>query len=244
MRRNRSSFSFPDFSLRRLLLQGARAARGSPTLGSRCDIEKGTSSSSKGEKASSTTSGKVSRSSSIFSKRKKMKNFELFWFVYINKLVKASLRVNHQLRPQTFLQAKVFKVFRVGKFVLMALHWGGCHLHNVIAKAVGTVWLRLRGRWIFKRTLWLWENILRYSDGLLCGSLTGQWALSAGNCCDRSCWDKLKGWQRCKWAAGWWIIEEAFRDTFEEDWAQWEWKVLNLTNEDNLKVWVEILMTI
>lgn len=59
MRRNRSSFSFPDFSLRRLLLQGARAARGSPTLGNRCDIEKGTSSSSKGEKSSS-SSNKVS----------------------------------------------------------------------------------------------------------------------------------------------------------------------------------------
>lgn len=60
MRRNRSSFSFPDFSLRRLLLQGARAARGSPTLGNRCDLEKGPSSSSKGEKASSTSSNKVS----------------------------------------------------------------------------------------------------------------------------------------------------------------------------------------
>jgi hypothetical protein len=60
MRRNRSSFSFPDFSLRRLLLQGARVARGSPTLGNRCDIEKGTSSSSKGEKTSSTSSNKVS----------------------------------------------------------------------------------------------------------------------------------------------------------------------------------------
>lgn len=60
MRRNRSSFSFPDFSLRRLLLQGARAARGSPTLGNRCDIEKGTSTSSKGEKTSSTSSNKVS----------------------------------------------------------------------------------------------------------------------------------------------------------------------------------------
>ncbi|CRL05268.1 CLUMA_CG018058, isoform A [Clunio marinus] len=58
MRRNRSSFSFPDFSLRRLLLHGARAARGSPTLGSRCDIEKGTGSSSKGEKSSSTPSNK------------------------------------------------------------------------------------------------------------------------------------------------------------------------------------------
>ena len=55
MRRNRSSFTFPDFSLRRFLLQ-ARAARGSPTLGNRCDIEKGGSSTSKGEKSSSSTS--------------------------------------------------------------------------------------------------------------------------------------------------------------------------------------------
>lgn len=41
-RSSRNSFSFPDFSLRRLLLQGARAARGSPPLGPRlCDVEKG-----------------------------------------------------------------------------------------------------------------------------------------------------------------------------------------------------------
>ncbi|CAG9806523.1 unnamed protein product [Chironomus riparius] len=57
MRRNRSSFTFPDFSLRRFLLQ-ARAVRGSPTLGNRCDIEKAASSSSKGEKSSSSTSSK------------------------------------------------------------------------------------------------------------------------------------------------------------------------------------------
>jgi hypothetical protein len=55
MRRNRSSFSFPDFNLRRLLLQGARAARGSPPLGNRCDIEKAPSSSTKVEKSSSST---------------------------------------------------------------------------------------------------------------------------------------------------------------------------------------------
>lgn len=55
MRRNRSSFSFPDFNLRRLLLQGARAARGSPPLGNRCDIEKAASSSTKVEKSSSST---------------------------------------------------------------------------------------------------------------------------------------------------------------------------------------------
>lgn len=43
-RSSRNTFSFPDFSLRRLLLQGARAARGSPPLGSRlCDAEKGNS---------------------------------------------------------------------------------------------------------------------------------------------------------------------------------------------------------
>uniref|UniRef100_A0A8D8P6S5 RBR-type E3 ubiquitin transferase n=1 Tax=Culex pipiens TaxID=7175 RepID=A0A8D8P6S5_CULPI len=40
-RTSRNSFNF-DFSLRRLLLQGARAARGSPPLGQRlCDVEKG-----------------------------------------------------------------------------------------------------------------------------------------------------------------------------------------------------------
>ena len=56
MRRNRSSFTFPDFSLRRLLLQ-ARAARGSPSInGNRCDIEKGASGTSKSEKSSTSTS--------------------------------------------------------------------------------------------------------------------------------------------------------------------------------------------
>lgn len=44
-RTSRNSFNF-DFSLRRLLLQGARAARGSPPLGQRlCDVEKGSGSS-------------------------------------------------------------------------------------------------------------------------------------------------------------------------------------------------------
>lgn len=66
MRRNRSSFSFPEFSLRRLLLHGTRAARGSPTLGNRCDIEKGTGSSSKGEKPSTTPANKVRATASIF----------------------------------------------------------------------------------------------------------------------------------------------------------------------------------
>lgn len=56
MRRDRSSFSFADFNLRRLLLHGARAARGSPPLSNRCDIEKGASSSSKAEKSSSSNS--------------------------------------------------------------------------------------------------------------------------------------------------------------------------------------------
>lgn len=47
-RTSRNSFNF-DFSLRRLLLQGARAARGSPPLGQRlCDIEKGSGSSRDG----------------------------------------------------------------------------------------------------------------------------------------------------------------------------------------------------
>lgn len=40
---SRNPYVFPDFSLRRLLLQGARAARGSPQLGTRlCDVERGT----------------------------------------------------------------------------------------------------------------------------------------------------------------------------------------------------------
>lgn len=53
-RSSRSSFSFPDFSLRRLLLQGARAARGSPPLGPRlCDIEKGNSKHEKSHASSS-----------------------------------------------------------------------------------------------------------------------------------------------------------------------------------------------
>lgn len=48
---SRNPYSFPDFSLRRLLLQGARAARGSPQLGTRlCDIERG-SNGAKIEKA-------------------------------------------------------------------------------------------------------------------------------------------------------------------------------------------------
>lgn len=47
-RTSRNSFNF-DFSLRRLLLQGARAARGSPPLGQRlCDVEKGGSGGSGG----------------------------------------------------------------------------------------------------------------------------------------------------------------------------------------------------
>lgn len=56
MRRNRTSFSFPDFSLRRLLLQGARAARGSPPLSTRCDVEKGTNNNNKNEKLSTSSS--------------------------------------------------------------------------------------------------------------------------------------------------------------------------------------------
>lgn len=59
MHRNRSSFSFPDFSLRRLLLQ-ARAARGSQNQnGNRCDVEKGSSSSSKNEKSVSSNKVKI-----------------------------------------------------------------------------------------------------------------------------------------------------------------------------------------
>lgn len=53
-RSSRNTFSFPDFSLRRLLLQGARAARGSPPLSTRiCDVEKG--SKSNGSSGSNTS---------------------------------------------------------------------------------------------------------------------------------------------------------------------------------------------
>lgn len=46
---SRTPYIFPDFSLRRLLLQGARAARGSPQLGTRlCDVERGTLKHDKG----------------------------------------------------------------------------------------------------------------------------------------------------------------------------------------------------
>ncbi|XP_055631763.1 E3 ubiquitin-protein ligase RNF19B-like isoform X2 [Toxorhynchites rutilus septentrionalis] len=61
-RTSRNSFNF-DFSLRRLLLQGARAARGSPPLGQRlCDVEKGNGSgpsanSGKHDKNGSSSSG-------------------------------------------------------------------------------------------------------------------------------------------------------------------------------------------
>ncbi|XP_065080095.1 E3 ubiquitin-protein ligase RNF19B-like isoform X2 [Ochlerotatus camptorhynchus] len=63
-RTSRNSFNF-DFSLRRLLLQGARAARGSPPLGQRlCDVEKGSGSgggpsgsNSKHDKGGSSGSG-------------------------------------------------------------------------------------------------------------------------------------------------------------------------------------------
>lgn len=85
MRRNRSSFTFPDFSLRRLLLQ-ARAARGSPTLGNRCDIEKGASSSSKADKSNSnTSSSKVGCNFFFLLKLCKLfsKEYKLFFFVFL-----------------------------------------------------------------------------------------------------------------------------------------------------------------
>jgi E3 ubiquitin-protein ligase RNF19A len=53
-RSSRTTFSFPDFSLRRLLLQGARVARGSPPLGQRlCDVEKGNGKNDKNSASSS-----------------------------------------------------------------------------------------------------------------------------------------------------------------------------------------------
>ncbi|KAJ6638021.1 E3 ubiquitin-protein ligase RNF19A [Pseudolycoriella hygida] len=55
MSNRRNPYSFSDFSLRRLLLQGARAARGSPQLGTRlCDVERG---SVKYDKSHPSTSG-------------------------------------------------------------------------------------------------------------------------------------------------------------------------------------------
>lgn len=45
---NRNGYSFPDFSLRRLLLQ-TRAAR-SPYSARMCDVERGSSTSGKGDK--------------------------------------------------------------------------------------------------------------------------------------------------------------------------------------------------
>ncbi|XP_053682134.1 E3 ubiquitin-protein ligase RNF19B-like isoform X2 [Sabethes cyaneus] len=59
-RTSRNSFNF-DFSLRRLLLQGARAARGSPPLGQRlCDVEKGSGSGS-GSSGPSGSGGKYDK---------------------------------------------------------------------------------------------------------------------------------------------------------------------------------------
>lgn len=60
-RSNRTSF-FPELSLRRLLLEGRRAARGGP---SRCDVEKGVNSSSKGDKTSLGASSHNSKVSSF-----------------------------------------------------------------------------------------------------------------------------------------------------------------------------------
>ena len=57
MSNHRNPYSFSDFSLRRLLLQGARAARGSPQLGTRlCDVERGTIKHDKTHMASSGSS--------------------------------------------------------------------------------------------------------------------------------------------------------------------------------------------
>ncbi|KAG5669850.1 hypothetical protein PVAND_000141 [Polypedilum vanderplanki] len=89
MRRNRSSFTFPDFSLRRLLLQ-ARAARGSPTLGNRCgDIEKGAGSTSKGEKSSSTSS-KHNNNDTTSQCSGANSNVDRISFVFIEKSPKCS----------------------------------------------------------------------------------------------------------------------------------------------------------
>lgn len=59
---SRNPYSFPDFSLRRLLLQGARAARGSPPLGTRLcgDVERGTVKHDKTHTAGTSGNSKVS----------------------------------------------------------------------------------------------------------------------------------------------------------------------------------------
>lgn len=58
MSNRRNPYSFSDFSLRRLLLQGARAARGSPQLGTRlCDVERGSVKYDKGHPSTSGSSG-------------------------------------------------------------------------------------------------------------------------------------------------------------------------------------------
>lgn len=58
---SRNPYSFPDFSLRRLLLQGARAARGSPPLGTRLcgDVERGTVKHDKSHAAGTSSNSKV-----------------------------------------------------------------------------------------------------------------------------------------------------------------------------------------
>lgn len=58
MSSSRNPYSFPDFSLRRLLLQGARAARGSPQLGTRlCDVERGNIKHDKSHASTAATAG-------------------------------------------------------------------------------------------------------------------------------------------------------------------------------------------
>lgn len=64
---NRNGYSFPDFSLRRLLLQ-TRAAR-SPYAARMCDVERGGSGSGKSDKngcSSSSMNAKVSFNSIVF----------------------------------------------------------------------------------------------------------------------------------------------------------------------------------
>ncbi|CAO1433764.1 unnamed protein product [Diamesa tonsa] len=90
MRRNRTSFSFPDFSLRRLLLQGARAARGSPPLSTRCDVEKGTNnnnnSGSKNEKLSTSSSNQKYNNNDTTSQCSTTSNHvDRISFVFIDK---------------------------------------------------------------------------------------------------------------------------------------------------------------
>jgi hypothetical protein len=96
MRRNRSSFTFPDFSLRRLLMQ-ARAARGSPTLNvNRCDIEKGGGSTSKSEKSSTSASSNKVRHTHLRS----------FYRFFLFATLQSRIKLHHKMQNSSLSEAK------------------------------------------------------------------------------------------------------------------------------------------